>query len=118
MKNLNEGREALDGKDVECYTGRFAGSFDLDTDIGARISMGDTVAFFVLAHAEAPSFKVDTKTGILKRHNSFTMTEISSLDPDQARYLLDQLMAKMAQAEQETAQAHSQVPVGESLWTS
>lgn len=116
MKNLNEGREALDGKDVECYTGRFAGSFDLDTEVGARISMGDTVAFFVVAHAEAPSFKVDTKTGILKRHNSFTMTETTALDPDKARWLLDQVLAQTIVPN--VAADPEPVAVGEALWTS
>lgn len=90
-KSLKDGVETLDGEDVEYYTGRFAGTFDIDTFIGANLALDDQVSFVVTARVADPAFKRDSKTGVLTRCNKFTVEVISPLDPSKAAWIYDNL---------------------------
>lgn len=90
-KILKNGVESLDGEDVEYYSGRFAGTFDVDTEIGAGLALDDEVAFVVTARVADPTFKRDPKTGVLSRCNKFNVEGISPLDPAKARWIYENL---------------------------
>lgn len=90
-KSLHGGVETLDGTEVEYYTGNFKGIFPLENSVGAPLSMDDQVSFVVTARVSDPSFKRDSKTGILVRKNTFEIEYVSALDPSKAQWLYDQL---------------------------
>lgn len=86
--STNQGR--LDGLVVEMYDGRFAGAFEMDSDIGESIAYDDVVTFMVVAVAGKASFDTN-KSGDLKRTNTFEVTNVSIVPNDMAVKIANQL---------------------------
>lgn len=90
-KSLHDGVETFDGEEVEYYTGKFSGTFDLDNVTGAALALDDLVSFVVTARVCNPALRRDNKTHVLKRQNTFSVESVSALDPSKAQWLYDQL---------------------------
>lgn len=91
MKELKEGVEIFDGREVAEYAGRFSGTFDLDAVMGTALAHDDLVSFIVTARVSDAKFTTSKTTGIQKRINTLEIEEASALDPEKALWLYDQL---------------------------
>lgn len=84
------GQQQLDGFSVTVYEGKFAGSFDLDEDLGHDLRFDDQVTFIVTGRIGGVSFG-ETKLGDLKRINAFQVTSATALDSQTATKVLNSL---------------------------
>lgn len=84
----NDGR--FDGMSVEMYDGRFAGTFEMDQDLGESIAYDDVVSFFVVTTAGKVGIDA-TKSGDLKRTNTFEVDAVQFVPVNQASKILNDL---------------------------
>lgn len=89
-KNIVSGQERFDGFAVAVYDGKFAGSFDLEDEMGHELAMDDIVTFVVTARVGGANFDT-TKTGDIKRTNKFDITSATALDQALASNVLNVL---------------------------
>lgn len=89
-KNLTNGQEQFDGFAIANYDGKFAGGFDLDEDLARDIGFDDVVTFVVTGRVGGVSIG-ETKTGDVKRTNTFQVTSSVALDPSMAAKVLNSL---------------------------
>lgn len=89
-KNIVDGQERFDGFAVAVYDGKFAGSFDLEDDMGNELAMDEVVTFVVTARVGGANFDT-TKAGDIKRTNKFDITSATALDPTLASNVLNVL---------------------------
>jgi len=94
-KTVMGGSEFFDGQRVDIHEGRFTGGFLLEEEDGVEIANGDQVTFIVTARTSTPKFTTTAKSGDLKRQNSFKVEAAFVIDPDQARYLYDNIGASV-----------------------
>lgn len=90
-KELQDGVEHFEGKEVSSYTGRFTGSFDVDVSQGVTMAGDDLVAFFVTARVGDAKFSTSKTTGLLSRQNTFTVEDVTAMDLAKAKFLYDNL---------------------------
>lgn len=90
-KELEDGVERFEGKEVSSYTGRFSGSFDVDFSQGVTMGGDDLVAFFVTARVGDAKFSTSKSSGLLSRQNTFTVEDVTAMDLAKAKWLYDQL---------------------------
>jgi len=94
-KTVVDGSEFFDGQRVDIHEGRFSGGFILEEEDGVTISNGDQVTFLVTARTSTPKFTLVKKSGDLKRQNTFTVEAAIPVDPDQAKFLYDNIGASV-----------------------
>ncbi len=82
--------EMFDGFAVALYDGKFGGTFDLDEDMAKEMAFDDVVTFVVTARVGGVGI-TDTKTGDIKRTNTFQVVNSVALDAPMAEKLLDSL---------------------------
>lgn len=90
-KELQDGVEHFEGKEVTSYTGRFTGSFDVDISQGVTMAGDDLVAFFVTARVGDAKFSTSKSSGLLSRQNTFTVEDVTAMDLAKAKFLYDNL---------------------------
>lgn len=101
-KNIIDNQERFDGFAVAVYDGKFAGSFDLEDDMGNELAMDDVVTFVVTARVGGANFDT-TKTGDIKRTNKFDITSATALDQTLANNVLN-VLSQAPQGNQLTIQ--------------
>lgn len=91
-KHFVNGQERFDGFAIAVYDGKFAGGFDLDEDLAKDIGFDDVVTFIVTGRVGGVSIG-ETKTGDVKRTNTFQVTSSVTLEPQVAAKVLNSLGA-------------------------
>jgi hypothetical protein len=94
MKEIVDGTEYNDGVPIRQYQGRFAKVFDILPEDGLAVTRGDLVAHVVISRV-APAKFSDTKSGELKRINTFNIEDVIQLTPERAKFLLDEIGRKV-----------------------
>lgn len=89
-KQLVQGQERFDGFAIATYDGKFSGGFDLDEDLAKDIGFDDVVTFVVTGRVGSVGIG-ETKTGDVKRTNTFQVTSSVALDPSMAAKVLNSL---------------------------
>lgn len=90
MKVLKDGREYFDGEVVQLYEMKILGSAFMNEEDAAHLANGDLVTLMVTVRVGDPKFS-HVRTGELKRTNSAKITDLVSFEPDEARFLYDQM---------------------------
>lgn len=75
-KELVDGQERFDGFPVTIYEGRFAGSFELPEELGAKLEFDDVVSFVVTCTVGKATID-STKLGDLKRTNAMSVQNVA-----------------------------------------
>lgn len=90
-KELQDGVEVFEGKEVSNYKGKLAGSFDIDQAQGVAMTTDGLVAFIGTARVGGAKFSVSKTTGLQSRENTLNIEDLTILDPEKAVWLFDQL---------------------------
>lgn len=103
MNKVNN-QESFDGIPVTIYEGKFGGFFDLADEVGENVKYDDVVCFIVTASAGAANMST-TKTGDMKRRNTFEIMNVLPIEPDvaEAFFTAGASVAPTAQAAQYVA---------------
>lgn len=84
----NQGK--FDGIHVEMYDGKFAGTFEIESELGEKISYDDVVTFMVVTTAGKASID-SNKDGDLKRTNYFDLSQVQILSNEDAAKIMNYL---------------------------
>lgn len=76
VKQTKNGHEQFDGLPVQLYEGKFSGNFDIEEDLGKKLSYDDEVTFIVTARVGGNCSFGETKQGDIKRVNTFKISGI------------------------------------------
>lgn len=85
MSKINDG-EYFDGEAVTVYDAKFAGTFDLPEEEGAKMRFNSIVTFLVTAEV-GKSEVTSTKSGDLKRSNRLDIVAIRHIDSQAAKII-------------------------------
>lgn len=88
MTQRNQDR--FDGLSVDEFNGKFSGTFEMDEDKGKEIVIDDVVSFFVVTTADKADIAI-TKSGDLKRTNTFKIGVVQPLDRELASEIFKKL---------------------------
>lgn len=102
-KTILSGQEQFDGFSVSLYEGTFSGGFDIDEDMGQELAYDDVVTFVVTGRIGGVKI-AETKTGDIKRVNSFQVTSSVALDPKMASVVLNAIAGQQPATGQQTIQ--------------
>lgn len=94
-KELINGREWFDGEPVEIYELRFLGPVYMNEKDAAPLCNGDQVTLMVTVTLGDPKFTHVRKSGELKRSNGAKVTNLIAFDPEEAKFIYDNLGASV-----------------------